>query len=794
MSYEHIVQFALQTPWAISPEKLTAISSVLVRRMDGERYTDAQIDAVIGERRLERAPYEVEMGSAAAEKIAAAANGGRPAPRGKLMVIPVYGILGPKASQFSQMSGPGGCGIDQLASQFRQAMGSADVRCILFDFDSPGGSVYGIDEFASEIFNARGQGKKIVAQVNPMCASAAYYLASQCDEVVVTPSGEVGSIGVRTMHADFSKQLEARGVKVTHISAGKYKTEGVSEEPLSPDALAYMQQRVDDYYDMFVKAVARGREVKVADVRDGFGQGRMVSAIEAKKAGMVDRIATLDETLSRLGGRVQEPAAVDAVSAAPAPHASPVVQPITTAAAVQKEFPMEPNSQAATAAGTNPDPNAMAALESERVAALSDLAMQNNATAKLAGWLRGRVTLASAQAELLNDLRATHRPAPAAAAPFVESVRDAADKIPGSIRMMRMARCVALSGRTKMSLAEAARVIGDPVLQHGFENGFSAMTPNQGSTVADGGAAIPEVFSQDFIPFLRPKAVVRSFGTRSYPLINGNLKVTKMANGTVAGYVGEANRVAVTKGQLGSLKLSARKLGATLLISNDLLRFQGIQVDEQLRADAARAIAQCEDTAFIRSAGTEWTPKGLYYQADPGNIFPSTITKAQIAASVAAGNVAVLAAVQNDFQVLFSAIANACVPMENMGIIMSKRTEYFFKFGVRDGLGRLVLGEEMEKGTLFGVKYKSTTVIPNNLGAGGIDSEIYLADFDQVVIADAPVVSVQYSQEASVVDPDGVTHNLFQDDLTGIRFIEEHDMGVFYPKAIAVLTGVEYGA
>ena len=213
-----------------------------------------------------------------------------------------------------------------------------------------------------------------------------------------------------------------------------------------------------------------------------------------------------------------------------------------------------------------------------------------------------------------------------------------------------------------------------------------------------------------------------------------------------------------------------------------------------LRADAARAIAQCEDTAFIRSAGTEWTPKGLYYQADPGNIFPSTITKAQIAASVAAGNVAVLAAVQNDFQVLFSAIANACVPMENMGIIMSKRTEYFFKFGVRDGLGRLVLGEEMEKGTLFGVKYKSTTVIPNNLGAGGIDSEIYLADFDQVVIADAPVVSVQYSQEASVVDPDGVTHNLFQDDLTGIRFIEEHDMGVFYPKAIAVLTGVEYGA
>jgi hypothetical protein len=56
------------------------------------------------------------------------------------------------------------------------------------------------------------------------------------------------------------------------------------------------------------------------------------------------------------------------------------------------------------------------------------------------------------------------------------------------------------------------------------------------------------------------------------------------------------------------------------------------------------------------------------------------------------------------------------------------------------------------------------------------------------------VISVQYSQEATVIDPDGTAHNLFQDDLTGIRFIEEHDMGVLYDAAIAVLTGVEYGA
>ncbi|MCC7371633.1 MAG: S49 family peptidase, partial [Chloroflexi bacterium] len=134
-------------------------------------------------------------------------------------------------------------------------------------------------------------------------ASAAYWIASSADEIVVTPSGEVGSIGVFTAHEDISAALEAEGVTVTLISAGKYKTEGNPFEPLSEEARGAIQARVDDYYSMFVRAVARGRGVKPADVRGGFGQGRVVGADEAVRLGMADRVGTMAQTVERLAGR-----------------------------------------------------------------------------------------------------------------------------------------------------------------------------------------------------------------------------------------------------------------------------------------------------------------------------------------------------------------------------------------------------------------------------------------------------------------------------------------------------------
>ena len=91
-------------------------------------------------------------------------------------------------------------------------------------------------------------------------------------------------------------------MKVSLISAGKHKVDGNPYEPLSDSAREDLQSKVDTFYEMFVKNVARGRGVSQGNVRDGFGQGRMVMAEDALKAGMVDRVATFDQTLTRLGG------------------------------------------------------------------------------------------------------------------------------------------------------------------------------------------------------------------------------------------------------------------------------------------------------------------------------------------------------------------------------------------------------------------------------------------------------------------------------------------------------------
>jgi ClpP class serine protease len=131
-------------------------------------------------------------------------------------------------------------------------------------------------------------------------ASAAYYIGSAADEVVVTPGGEVGSIGVFMAHQDLSAALEQEGVKITLISAGKFKTEANPFESLSDEAKAALQKTVNVYYESFVNAVAKGRDAKASEVRNGYGQGRMVTAKEAVLLGMADRIETLDETIGRL--------------------------------------------------------------------------------------------------------------------------------------------------------------------------------------------------------------------------------------------------------------------------------------------------------------------------------------------------------------------------------------------------------------------------------------------------------------------------------------------------------------
>jgi ClpP class serine protease len=120
------------------------------------------------------------------------------------------------------------------------------------------------------------------------------------NELVVTPSGRVGSIGILAVYPDTSGLEGKDGVTHRIFSAGKYKAEANPYQPLGDEAAQYMQLEVNRYYSMFTAAVARHREVTQRTVENGFGEGRMVGAQAAVNLGMADRVATLDETIARL--------------------------------------------------------------------------------------------------------------------------------------------------------------------------------------------------------------------------------------------------------------------------------------------------------------------------------------------------------------------------------------------------------------------------------------------------------------------------------------------------------------
>ncbi len=204
-----------------------------------------------------------------------------------------------RANMLDAISGPGGVSTERVSALLRQAVADPNVRAILLEVDSPGGSTYGVQELADEIHRARDR-KPVVAQVNSLAASAAYWVASAASEVVMTPGGDVGSIGVYGMHSDLSAAMEKAGIRKTFVSAGEFKTEGHPYAPLTDEARAYAQRRVNEAYATFVGSVARGRGVASARVRAEFGQGRTVGAREAVRLGMVDRVGTMPETLRRM--------------------------------------------------------------------------------------------------------------------------------------------------------------------------------------------------------------------------------------------------------------------------------------------------------------------------------------------------------------------------------------------------------------------------------------------------------------------------------------------------------------
>lgn len=283
MRGSYLLEAFTESPWAILPEKLLMLESLLLSYIAGEDLT-LERDALEAAERPQSAIFSAQGNARGISNVA---------------ILPIFGTIVPRGNLMSAASGM--TSAETLGKQFQDLIEDPQIDAIVLDINSPGGQVGGVDELSAQIYNARGI-KPIKAIANHLAASAAYWIGTAADELAITPSGMVGSIGVFAEHRDLSGALDQAGIKVSLISAGKYKTEGNPFGPLSEEAAAAMQTRVNEVYDAFVEALARNRGVALETVRDDFGGGRIVGSAQALALGMADRIATLGETINTLFG------------------------------------------------------------------------------------------------------------------------------------------------------------------------------------------------------------------------------------------------------------------------------------------------------------------------------------------------------------------------------------------------------------------------------------------------------------------------------------------------------------
>lgn len=278
MKSQRFLHHCMSTPWAMEPTAMSLAAALLAKGY-------AKRDGIVA---ME------DDGPAPVMAAGARATGNR---QGSIAVVRVFGTIVQRASQLGPCEG--GTGTEDIGAALNAALSDETVSQILMQFDTPGGSVFGVSELGDMIRSARAQ-KPIVGVADSMAASAGYWLLSQCSEAYCTPGGMVGSIGVYGAHQDISKAMDEAGFKVTLVSAGKFKTEGNPYQPLDEDARAEMQKSIDGYYSMFTSAVAKGRGVPVEQVRSGMGEGRCLSANDALKASMIDGVMTLGEVVNKM--------------------------------------------------------------------------------------------------------------------------------------------------------------------------------------------------------------------------------------------------------------------------------------------------------------------------------------------------------------------------------------------------------------------------------------------------------------------------------------------------------------
>lgn len=257
--------------WAIQPDMLLTMLEIATRTHE---YADGNLEAL-----------ETKLGRPLG-------NTERAYVRGSVAVIPVQGAVFRYANIMTEYSGA--TSFDMLAKDFSEALDNPDVKSIVLKIDSPGGTVSGTGQFAEYVNQARGQ-KEVIAFVDNMAASAAYWIAAAASRIVSAKSGMVGSIGVQS---GITFQKEREGVeRLTFTSS---QSPNKNSDPRTDAGKAAQQKIADDLAQVFIDSVAAYRGTTSENVLENYGQGAVFVASEALSRGMIDAVDTFEGLLASL--------------------------------------------------------------------------------------------------------------------------------------------------------------------------------------------------------------------------------------------------------------------------------------------------------------------------------------------------------------------------------------------------------------------------------------------------------------------------------------------------------------
>lgn len=297
------------------------------------------------------------------------------------------------------------------------------------------------------------------------------------------------------------------------------------------------------------------------------------------------------------------------------------------------------------------------------------------------------------------------------------------------------------------------------------------------TTVSGGGAVVPPSFSAEIIELLRPASVILRAGPNRIGMPGGTITIPKMTAGSSAQYIGENVNIGATQPTYGNVVGTSKKLAAIVPVSNEWLDRSVPGADAMLRDDVVASLAQRADLEFLTGNGTQYTPKGLKYWVTAGNEFAANATFNQANALLDLGYAQQLLEEDN-------------VRMLRPAWFFSPRTRY--ALAVLYSTNGVPVFPEMGAGRLLGIPYYVSNQISSREGVGTDESQIFLVDMADVVVAEEGTLSIDTSAEAAYQNAEGTLVSAFSSDQTVVRVIHKHDLIVRHAESIVRIHTVKW--